>query len=137
MELCAAQSTACLWPPTNTCCMCSFTVCARQDMKAHLERVRNLQVLLECPCAYLAVALAGSSLPKAALELAQQLERSGDAKAVRKVTQPAGFDVLLCRLNVPGVLLPNSFMCAPLMHTRPPTATCMHTCPVCLCRLQR
>lgn len=107
VDRCAAQTTNCF--PTRPCGLLPLVVappevgasntfrpssplppCALQDMKGRLQRARNLQVLLECPSACMAVALASSSLPKAALELAQQLERSDDAKAAQKVRLSRG-----------------------------------------------
>lgn len=59
--------------------------CSLQGLDDHLARACNLDLLFSCATGDLAAMLASSSLPSAALHLAQQLDRSNDPGAASKV----------------------------------------------------
>ena len=66
-----------------------------QDSNWKLGRAINLRLLLDCPAASLAAAVAGSSLPRVALELAASLESEGDPEAAEQVGSAGGVGLLL------------------------------------------
>ena len=59
---------------------------AAQDLKEQLERAENLCAVLHRPSASMAAVVAGSSIPRAVLQLALLLERAGSAEAANQVS---------------------------------------------------
>ncbi len=63
---------------------------ALQGLQAQLEQAGNLCLVLACPSDSLAAVLAGTSVPRVALQLAVHLECAGNPEATVRVGEAAG-----------------------------------------------